>query len=140
MTVMLRDADVECILPHVFAGTGGHKLDGFEPSGRGPQPKTSAFLMTCYWLNGATPIGHRVIGDKTFVYAWKRLDGSTLAFAWCTEGSTVDFHSPEPWRITNVFGQRVVTSSLGPEPILIWADEKTAPELTLEAAVAMIRQ
>ena len=140
MIVSLRAVGSECILPHIFAGGGGNKLDGFEPSNRGPQPKTSAFLMACYWLNNATPIGHRVIGDKAFFYAWRRSDGSTLVFAWGVEGSKIDFHPIGEWKTTDIFGQAVTTSALGSEPLLIWVAKTTAPELTLDAVAAALGQ
>lgn len=125
MTVMLRGGGVECIVPNNFAGGGGHKLDGFDPANRGPQPKSSVFLMTCHWLNGATRVGHHVVGDKVFFYAWERPDGSTLVFAWCTEGNTSGFRPVSTWRTTDIFGQDVATQTLSEEPLLIWPQRRT---------------
>jgi hypothetical protein len=140
MTVMLRGGGVECILPHNFVGGGGHKLDGVDPSNRGPQPKSSTFLMTCYWLNGAKGAGHRVIGGRAFFYAWTRPDGSTLVFAWCTEGNTIGFHPANAWRTTDIFGQAVATQTLSEEPVLIWAAKADVPALTLDAVAAAMVQ
>src|ERR1017187_3045425 len=98
--VMYRACGVEAIIPHVFAGYaqssstnielyGWDQSDASATNPRGPHPKTSAFLMTCYGLNGATLADYRTLGQEAFLYAWQLPNNTSLVIAWATEGQTV---------------------------------------------------
>ncbi len=99
-TVMYRACGVEAIIPTSFTFCAGGpdpnlELYGWDQSatnssiGRGPHPKTSAFLMTGYWLNGATLAGYRTPGTTVFLYAWQLTNNTSVVFAWAAEGQTV---------------------------------------------------
>src|ERR1017187_10222125 len=107
---MYRAAGVEALIPHVLAlfsqvpRNPNFAIYGWDASTdrviapRGPHPKTSAFLMTCYWLDGARPAQQRIINDRVFLYNWQLPSGGQLAFAWCSEGQTITLKRPVPAR------------------------------------------
>ena len=93
---------------------------------------TSAFLMTCHWLNGAQLIGHRVIGDSVFLYAWKSADERPFVMVWCTEGHSM----PLTMTFTDFFGREMKTNILGEEPVMIRFEKQQDPEKALDQVVA----
>ena len=142
--VMYRAAGVQVMIPHVLPmGTHDPKnnlqIFGWDLDERGPHPKTSALLMTCYWLNGASPIQQRIINDQVFLYGWSRPDGRTMVMAWCTEGNSAKLHPTEAFKMTDIFGQTAKASSLNPEPILFNAPTSTSTQEAMDAVVAMIQ-
>jgi hypothetical protein len=142
--VMYRATGVEVLIPHVFALFGqvprnpNLEVYGWDASTdyviapRGPHPKTSAFLMTCYWLNGAQLIGHRALGDFVFLYAWKSANGRSFVMAWCAEGHT----APLAMKFTDFFGRKMKTNILGEEPVMIHFEKQQDPEKVLDLVVA----
>ena len=143
-TVMYRAAGVEVLIPHVLALFSQVPRDpnlevfGWDASTdrvtapRGPHPKTSAFLMTCHWLNGAQLISHRVIGDSVFLYAWKSADERPFVIAWCTEGHS----TPLAMTFTDFFGHDMKTNILGEEPVMIRFEKQQDPGKVLDQVVA----
>ena len=142
--VMYRAVGVEVLIPHVFAlfsqvpRNANLELYGWDSSPdrvtapRGPHPKTSAFLMTCHWLNGAQLIDHRVVNDVTFLYAWKSADGRPFVIAWCTEGHS----TPLAMKFSDFFGREMKTNILGAEPVMIHFEKQQDPEKVLDLVVA----
>lgn len=125
------------LIPHVFALNGGTErpviqLQGWELGGRGPHPKTSAFLMTCYWLNGAKYVGQRTVANHAALYAWQRADGSPVVFAWGAEDHEVTINSTSAITATDVFGQQILPTVLSEEPVLFRASGGTSAEALLD--------
>ncbi len=130
--VMMRAGGVVALLPHCFHGTtlfpkqmeiaGWDQSPPGEIKPRGPKPQTAAFLMTCYWLNGAKLIASRCLRDRLFVYEWRRANGAPLIFAWCREGASVQLSPPAGGRVTDVFGQEMTATVLREEPLLFHTD------------------
>jgi hypothetical protein len=130
--VMQIGGGVNVYIPHMFAMyssvTGSdfiEELHGWECSAaqgylgpRGPHPKTSATLMTAYWLNGASLLGRRVIADKVFLYAWQRPNGERVTFAWSLEDNPVKIQLDGNENVTDIFGHSVAVSQLSEEPVL----------------------
>jgi hypothetical protein len=124
------------LIPHVFALSGeGERptiqLQGWESGGRGPHPKTSAFLMTCYWLNGGKYIDQRTVANHAALYAWQRADGSPLVFAWSAEDHEVPINSASKIVATDVFGERITATALTEEPVLFRAPHGVSAEVLL---------
>jgi hypothetical protein len=142
--VMYRAAGVEALIPHVFdlfsqvPRNPNLEVYGWDSSTdrvtapRGPHPKTSAFLMTCHWLNGARLIDHRVLGDFVFLYAWKSADRRSFVIAWWTEGHT----TPLAMKFTDFFGREMKTNILGEEPVMIRFEKQQDPGKVLDLVVA----
>jgi hypothetical protein len=132
-TVMYRACGVEAILPHVFAlfaqpPNSNLELFGWDQSDtsgatlRGPHPKTSAFLMTCYWLNGATLVDYRTPGQKAFLYAWQLPNNTSLVIAWATEGQIVPLQ-PNGLAATDIYGRPNNITALTEEPALFFSND-----------------
>ncbi|HUJ09743.1 MAG TPA: hypothetical protein VL171_06930 [Verrucomicrobiae bacterium] len=122
-TVMYRAAGVQAVIAHVLTNWANdpgrnNEVLGWEYGNRGPHPKTTAFLMTGYRLNGARLTAKRIIDDKVFLYEWELANGRKLLFAWCTEGHTVTWRPDEVLRPTDIFGSKIQGHSLGEEPLL----------------------
>ena len=143
-TVMYRAAGVEVLIPHVLAlfnqvpRSPNLEVYGWDASTdrvtapRGPHPKTSAFLMTCHWLNGARSVGRRVLGNVAFLYAWKSADNKPFVIAWCTEGHSM----PLTMTFTDCFGREMKTNILGEEPVIIRFKQQQDPEKVLDLVAA----
>jgi hypothetical protein len=142
--VMYRAAGVQVLIPHVFPmGTsdaqGNLEINGWDMGERGPHPKTSAFLMACYWLNGAGPIQQKVIDDQIFLYGWSRPDGHVLVMAWCIEGHSAKLRPAETFKISDIYGQAIKATLLGPEPTLFNPSGTTSVQGAMDAVAAMIQ-
>ena len=142
--VMYRACGVEEISPHVFAEftqspNPNLELYGWDQSatnssvGRGPHPKTSAFLMTCYWLNGATLADYRTPGQKAFLYAWQLTNNTSIVFAWAPEGQTVPLQTTGLPQATDIYGRTNNFTTLTEEPVLFHSND--ADPLVLLGAV-----
>lgn len=127
--VMYRAAGAEVMIPFILARNAAYPDGNVEMYGwdlgpkvgtsRGPHPKTSSLLMTCYWLNGATFLGRQTSTSNESVYAWGYPDGSSLVFAWCREGYSTSFLPDPAWQVTDIFGQPVSATVIADNPILI---------------------
>lgn len=130
--IMYRAAGVQAIIPHVFAlygyPTSNMEIYGWDcsPSGsaspRGPHPKTSAFLMSCYWLNNATFVDKRTPGGKVFLYAWRRPNNTSMVFAWTTEGQSMPLKPSPVLTATDIYGRSIQVSTLTEEPVLFYSN------------------
>ncbi len=90
-------------------------------SNRGPHPKSSAFLMSCYWLNGASFVQKRTLGGKVLLYSWQRPNNTAVVFAWVLEGQTASFKTNTTLAATDVYGSSLQVSGLSQEPLLFHA-------------------
>jgi hypothetical protein len=120
----------QAVIPHVMAQPAPNLSDNYEVYGwewgsgfgaRGPHPKTSAFLMTGYWLNNATFVDARTPGQKIFLYGWSRPDSSSLVFAWAAEGQTVSYQANPSFMATDIFGRPNQSNSLTETPSLFFS-------------------
>jgi hypothetical protein len=143
-TVMYRACGVEAIIPHIFAfcteaPNANFELNGWDQSGtnsaasRGPHPKTSAFLMTCYWLNGAALVDYRTLGTNVFLYAWQLTNNTSAVFAWAAEGQTVPLQTNGLVQASDIYGRTNNITALTEEPALFLSN--TLDPLTLLSAV-----
>jgi len=102
------------VLYHSFATAGGMDVTGID--GNGIKPKTSAFLMTSYWLNGATPVTNWVSGNFHLAESvWS--NGMTNTFVWATEGTSVTTNLGVT--VTDVWSNQW-TGAIGEEPVIAW--------------------
>jgi len=142
--VMYRACGVEAISPSVLARYAqppnpNLELYGWDMSGtnsaspRGPHPKTSAFLMTCYWLNGATLVDYRTPGQVAFLYAWQLTNNTSVVFAWAAEGQTVPLQTSGLPQATDIYGNINNISALTEEPALFFSN--TLDPLALLSAI-----
>jgi len=148
--VLYRAADVEALIPHVFALFdqypnptreiyGWDCSEGVNSAPRGPQPKTSAFLMACYWLNGAKFIEKRVLNQNILLYGWQRADGAPLVFAWCLEGNTVPYAPDKHLLAKDIFGHALTPEHIGEEPVLFQTDTDAGVRALLDSLERQIR-
>jgi Concanavalin A-like lectin/glucanases superfamily/Putative Ig domain/Cellulase (glycosyl hydrolase family 5) len=134
-TVMYRAGGADVLMPQGLATGCGFSvgwdstLGGWEYGNRGPAPKTSAFLMTCYWLNGAQLADYRTLGRSVFLFAWQRPDNTSVAFAWSLEGQSVSLNSTAGLNPTDIFGRSITPSSLTAMPILFQSNSSDASAL-----------
>ena len=146
-TVMYRACGVEAIIPHIFAFYAGEpnpnlELYGWDLSStnggipRGPHPKTSAFLMTCYWLNGATLANYFTPGTNVFLYAWQLTNNTSLVFAWAAEGQTVSLINTT-LAATDLYGNSVPVSALTEMPVLFQSTSLSASALLTNVLAAV---
>jgi len=133
--VLYRAMGAEMMMPLVFS-LGGFSLTddqdtvyGWEYGYRGPAPKTSAFLMACYWLNNAQFVDYRFLGQKVFLLAWQRPNGASAVFAWTIEGQPVTLSSTAGLNATDIFGNSISATSLTSTPILFQSNTTTAVAL-----------
>jgi len=137
--VMYRACGVEALSPSILAQYAqppdpNLELYGWDMSGtnsdlpRGPHPKTSAFLMTCYWLNGATLVDYRTPGQVAFLYAWQLTNNTAIVFAWAAEGQTVPLTS-STLAATDIYGASTNVSALTETPVLFRSSSLSAAAL-----------
>ncbi len=137
-------------MPHVLAlhstagASANWEIYGWEQASasgtarpRGPHPKTSAYLMTCYWLNNATFSTMRAPGEAVFLYAWRRNNNHSLLFAWAPEGQTVTLGNLTGLTTTDIFGRPRSAATLTEQPTLFHSSTLSPTELlnTVLAAV-----
>ena len=145
--MMYRACGVEAIIPHVFTGHGQSpdsnlEIYGWDMAGtngitpRGPHPKTSAFLMTCYWLNGATLFDYRTPGQKAFLFAWQLPNNTSFVFAWAAEGQTVSLINTT-LSATDLYGNSVPVSTLTETPVLFQSSSLSAGALLTNVLAAL---
>jgi hypothetical protein len=152
MAVMCRAGGVEVLDPFMiglfnqvprnpnWALFGWDASTDRELNPRGPHPKTTAFLMTCYWLNRARPVGSRVIDrDAAFLYEWQASSGTNFVVGWCAEGQSRKLHAPASVRVTDIYGSKMAASSLGEEPLLFWAGAPSPSSPLLDAVATAIQ-
>jgi hypothetical protein len=147
--VMWRADGVEAIMQHVMPMYAAGTARNFEEYGwdyaaagkkpRGPHPKTSAFLMTAYWLNGATFVDGRTPGQRVYLYGWKRPDNSSLVFAWTTEGKPAPLQSTLPFDATDIYGRSVAVTTLTEAPVLLFSTT-VAPTTMINTILAALTQ
>ena len=146
-TVMYRACGAETIIPHILTGYGQSpdsnlELFGWDMSAtnvnspRGPHPKTSAFLMTCYWLNGATLTDYRTPGQKAFLYAWQLPNNTSVVFAWATEGQTVSLINTT-LAATDLYGNSIPVSTLTETPVLFQSSTLSPAALLTNVLAAL---
>lgn len=118
--LLYRLAGVPLILPHVLSGyatepTRNLEIYGWELGGRGPHPKTSAFLMACHWTAEATDLRGRALGNHGFAVAW-RTRANTVAAVWAGEGRRVRRRAVDLPPAHDVFGAAVRDEEWSEEP------------------------
>jgi hypothetical protein len=107
------------------------------PFPRGPHPRTSAFLMTAYWLNQATYVDMRSLATNVFLYAWRRADNTSMVLAWVVEGSTVTVATNSTLAATDIFGNSVTVNSLTEMPVLFRSSSSDASALLSNVIAAL---
>ncbi len=147
--VMWRADGVETIMQHVMPMYAEDAARNYEEFGwdyaaagkrpRGPHPKTSAFLMTAYWLNNASFVEARTPGQKVYLYGWRRADNSSLVFAWTTEGQTAPLRYTLPFSATDIYGRPVQVSGLTERPVLFFSTTQT-PAAMISNVLAALTQ
>ncbi len=147
--VMWRAMGVQAILEHVMPFFAGGASPNYEIYGwdyasanglpRGPHPKTSAYLMTGYWLNEAEFADCRTPGQRVYVYGWRRPDNSSLVFAWATEGQTAPLRYALPFSATDIYGRPVQVSELTERPVLFFSTTQT-PAAMISNVLAALTQ
>jgi len=142
-TVMYHAAGVSCMIPHVLAlganlANPNFELYGWDVGLRGPHPKTSAFLMTSYWLNGAKMGDARILDDQVYLYTWKRPKTGTLVFAWCVEGQSRTITAPPGYFMTDIYGTVVTPTTLGEEPIIFRPIKSASPRKAADTVQAAL--
>lgn len=124
--VMYRAAGADLISVHLLSLEPISLTDqqtaiyGWDYGPRGPSPKTSAFVTTCSWLEGAQLVDYRLLGGELALFAWRRPDNTSLVFAWTTEGHSVPLtlNNAASLEMTDVYGRVVNPSMLTEFPIL----------------------
>jgi hypothetical protein len=145
--VMYRGAGAQAVLPHVLALYSQYPDENWEVYGwdyspgtsqapRGPHPKTSAFLMACYWLNGATLADYRTPGQQVYLYAWQRTNNTSVVFAWAVEGPSVPLNN-NALAATDIYGKSISVSSLTEEPVL-FQSSSLSPSALLSNVMAAL--
>jgi hypothetical protein len=122
LAVLYRASGATALYPHSTVGALiTNNLSGpigdadWDYAYRGPQPKLSAFLMTCYWLNGLSPAGSEQTGPLwhlTFTNAVRQVE-----FYWTLEGSTTNI----PFAVdslTDTYGNPIRTTEVGSMPLI----------------------
>jgi hypothetical protein len=115
---------------------GWDQSDASATNPRGPHPKTSAFLMTCYWLNGATLVDYRTPGQKAFLYAWQLTNNTSVIFAWAAEGQTVSLINTT-LAATDLYGISIPVSTLTETPVLFQSSSLSAAALMTNVLAAL---
>jgi hypothetical protein len=125
--VMYRAAGAEMIMPHLLSQEDNSLTDqqnalyGWEYGRRGPKPKTTAFLMTGYWLNGAELHDYRTPSNQIVLSAWRRANNTSLVFAWAGEGQYFALSNSAALRITDLYGSALQISQITDQPVLFHA-------------------
>ena len=120
--LLYRAAGVSCLIPSLLdlaneLPNPNSELDGWDYGYRGPHPKTSAFLMASYWLNGATLVDFRTPGLVMSLYAWQRTNNTSAVFAWALEGTAVPLLN-NTLPTTDIYGRSHPVTFLTQEPVL----------------------
>ena len=128
--VLYKTVNVVGVIPHMM-GLFAHSPDyqqafhGFDYGAaapdyvpRGPHPRTSAFLMACYWLEGATLVDYRTLDDRLFLYTFQRPGQPAVLFAWAKEGASFAITGGSVPAATDVYGRALTPAAVGAEPIL----------------------
>jgi hypothetical protein len=136
--VMWRAEGAQAIYEHVLPlyswdSNPNYEIFGWEYASvgglpRGPHPKTSAYLMSGYWLNNATFVDVRTPGQKVFLYAWRRADNTSLVFAWTAEGQTASLNTSS-FAATDIWGHSIQVNTLTEEPVLFYSNSPDASAL-----------
>ena len=148
LPVMYRAQNVAAIGLSVGALFANYPSDNLEIYGfdqaavgsalpRGPHPKTSAYLMACYWLNRSTYVDMRCPGTNVFLYAWRRADNTSLVFAWAVEGTTVPITTNNSLTATDIFGNSVAVSALTETPVVFRSSSPDASALLSNVMAAL---
>lgn len=132
--VLYRAAGAELIIPWVLSlggsslSDGQDALYGWDYGYRGPAPKTSAFLMSCYWLNGAQLVDYRALGEEIILSAWRRPDNTSVVFAWAVEDESfsLPFGVAFGFNITDMYGDTRRPFTLDSQPILFHSTSSDA--------------
>jgi hypothetical protein len=145
LVVLYRVAGVEALIPHVFAMGSGNpernlEIYGWELDRRGPHPKTSAFLMACYWLSQARCTAFRTAPAQTNFSEWEQPDGKRFVIAWAAEGASPKLRLPTSLQVTDIFGQRLEPIMLGEEPLIFRWKTVPAKSSLLETVTAAIER
>lgn len=123
--VLYRAAGAEMINPHLLTLEDSSLSDqqnafyGWDFGSRGPDPKTSAFLMACYWMEGATLVDYRTLGEQIYLLAWRRPNNTSVVFAWSVEGQSFTLTNHTAFNKTDIYGTSIQPSALNSQPILI---------------------
>jgi hypothetical protein len=146
--VMWRAAGAQAIMPQVLPICAATLTNNWEDYGveygpgsygRGPHPKTSAYLMSGYWLNNATFVDSRTPGQQVYLYAWKQPDNSSLVFAWTTEGITAPLLSTSSFNTLNLFGKTTQITALSEDPTL-FTSTTLSPSALMDSILAALTQ
>jgi hypothetical protein len=122
-TIMYRAGGATCLMPQCLVNGCGFKIDfssalgGWEYGNRGPCPKTSALLMTCYWINGAKFVGYEHNGTLWKAH-WLRHD-QPMTFVWSEEGHTNPLGRITA-RVTDIYGNPAVATEITATPVIVW--------------------
>ena len=140
MTALYLAEGVQVITPHVLGGSttdaaNNLEIFGYELGGRGPHPKTSAFLMCGYWLKDATLADYRTLGNKVFLYAWHRADNTSLLLAWTVEDQSVALASS--LTVRDIFGRTKQITALTEQPVLFSSNDSNASNLLSSVMAAL---
>ncbi len=140
-TEMYHASGVSCLIPHVLPlstnlSDPNFELFGWDVGMRGPHPKTSAFLMTGYWLNNATLVDYRTPGQIVYLYAWQRTNNTSIVFAWAVEGQTVSLLN-NTLAATDIYGSSTSVTALTETPVLFQSSSLTASGLLANVLAAL---
>ncbi|HUJ71319.1 MAG TPA: putative Ig domain-containing protein [Verrucomicrobiae bacterium] len=113
------------------------EINGFDLGGRGPHPKTSAFLVSQYWLAGSTLAGWRSPGQQIFLYAWQRPDNTSIVFAWTIDGQTASLSTNSALTATDIYGTTIQPTTLNNMPILFHSNSPDAVGLLNSVLAAL---
>lgn len=132
---LYRAAGAEMINPHLLTledsslTDGQNAIYGWEYGPRGPEPKTSAFLMSCYWLEGATLVDYRTLGEQIYLLAWRRPNNASVVFAWSLEGQSFTLTNHTAFSTTDIYGTTLQPGVINSQPILIHTNSPNASGL-----------
>ena len=132
---LYRAAGAEMINPHLLTLEDSSLTDqqnaiyGWEYGLRGPEPKTSAFLMSCYWLEGATLVDYRTLGEQIYLLAWRRPNNTSVVFAWAVEGQSWTLTNRTAFSMTDIYGASNQPIVLNSQPVLIHTNSPNASGL-----------
>lgn len=133
--VMYRATGTEMMMAHLMTHEDSsvtdeqNALSGWEYLQRGPKPKTSAFLMAGYWLNGAVGNGYRTPGNRMVLSAWQRPNNTSVVFAWAGEGQAFALTNATVIPITDLYGNALQVTQLREQPILFHSSNSNAAGL-----------
>jgi hypothetical protein len=141
--VMYRAAGAAMIMAHLLSledtslNDPQNALYGWEYGQRGPKPKTTAFLMAGYWLDGAELRAYRTPGGQMVLSAWRRADNTSVVFAWAGERQSFALSNPAALTMTDLFGNPLQVNRLGDQPIIFHSPSGDAASL-LQSVMARL--